>query len=311
MTSSGDSSALDAIARVSKSVVNVSTVRQMRDVYFRPIPLKGMGSGVVIRSDGYILTNSHVIQGADNISVTFHDGRILEGKLVGASPSLDIAVIKVKAQGLSEADFGSSEELRVGQRVFAIGNPFGLPGGPTVTSGVVSALGRTINSEFGTLDDLIQTDAAINPGNSGGPLIDEGGKVIAINTAIIPFAQGIGFAIPQKVAVRCSEDIIRHGKVMIPWLGINGVSVNAAVARRYNLASDAGVLVLGVVEGSPAYRADITAGDVIVDFRGTPVQSIEGLRRSIMASKAGDSVELSILRDGEKFDVRVKLMAMP
>ncbi len=311
MTSSGDPSALDAIERVSKSVVNVSTVRQLRDAYFRPAPMKGMGSGIVIRPDGYILTNSHVIQGADDIAVTFHNGRILEGKVVGACPSLDIAVIKVKEKGLPAVEFDGSKPLRVGQKVFAIGNPFGLPGGPTVTSGVVSALGRTINSEFGTLDDLIQTDAAINPGNSGGPLIDEAGKVIAINTAIIPFAQGIGFAIPEKVAVRCSEDIIKHGKVLIPWLGINGVSINEAVARRYNAPSDTGVLVMGVVEGSPAFRSDITAGDVITKFNGAPVKAIEELRRMVMASKVGDSAELTILRDGEKFEVKAKLMLMP
>ena len=311
MASVNNSSALEAIERVSKSVVNVNTLRQLRDIYFRPIPMKGMGSGVVISSDGYILTNSHVIRGADNITVTFHDGRVLEGKIVGDCPSLDVAVLKVKAKGLQAVEFGDSENLRVGQLVFAIGNPFGLPGGPTVTSGVVSALGRTIHSEFGTLEDLIQTDAAINPGNSGGPLIDDRGKVIAINTAIIPFAQGIGFAIPIKVAIRCSNDIIKYGKVLIPWLGINGVSINEAIAQRYRVPSVTGVLVVGVVDGSPAYRAGISAGDVIINFFGKPVKTIEELRKSITSSKVGDSVELTILRDEEKFDVKATLRVMP
>lgn len=289
----------------------MNTLTQLRDSYFRPIPLKGMGSGVVISSDGYILTNSHVIRGADRITVTFHDGRVLEGKLIGDCPSLDIAVIKANAKGLQSVEFGDSEKLRVGQTVFAIGNPFGLPGGPTITSGVVSALGRTIHSEFGTLEDLIQTDASINPGNSGGPLIDESGKVMAINTAIIPFAQGIGFAIPKKVAIRCSEDIIKHGKVLIPWLGINGVSINESIAQRYNVPSDTGVLVVGVVDGSPAYRSNISAGDVMIKFCGKHVKTIEELRKSIMACKVGDSIELTILRDDEKFDVKATLRVMP
>jgi len=311
MVSMGNPSALDAIERVSKSVVNLSTLTHLRDIYFRPIPMKGMGSGVVISPEGYVLTNSHVIRGAENITVTFHDGRVLEGKLVGACPSLDIAVIKVKAGGLQAVEFGDSEKLRVGQPVFAIGNPFGLAGGPSVTSGVVSALGRTIHSEYGMLDDLIQTDAAINPGNSGGPLIDENGKVIAINTAIIPFAQGIGFAIPVKVAIRCSEDIIKHGKALIPWLGINGVSINEAIAQRYSIPSATGVLIVGVVEGSPADRAGISAGDVIVNFGGRPVKTIEELRRRIMSSKVGDPVQITIIRDEESRDVKVALEVMP
>ncbi len=311
MTSSGNSSALDAIARVSKSVVNVSTLTQLRDIYFRPIPMKGMGSGFIISPDGYILTNSHVVHGADKIAVTLHDGRIFEGKVVGSCPSLDVAVIKISAKNLQAVEFGDSEKLRAGQPVYAIGNPFGLPGGPTVTSGVVSAIGRSIHSESGTLEDLVQTDAAINPGNSGGPLIDVDGKVIAVNTAIIPFAQGIGFAISVRVALRCSEDIIKYGKVLIPWLGINGLSINEAIARRYNIARTAGVLVVGVVDGSPAFRADISSGDVIEKFNGKPLKTIEELRKAIMSSKVGDSVELSIVRGEERFDVKATLRAMP
>ncbi len=311
MSSSSNPSALDAIDRVSKSVVNVSTLTQLRDIYLRPIPMKGMGSGFVISSDGYILTNSHVVHGADHITVTFHDGRNLEGKVIGSCPSLDIAVIKVSAKNLQAVKFGDSEKLKVGQQVYAIGNPFGLPGGPTVTSGVVSAKGRSIRSESGTLEDLIQTDAAINPGNSGGPLIDEDGKVIAVNTAIIPFAQGIGFAIPMKVAIRCSGDIIKHGKVLIPWLGINGVSINEAIARRYNVPATTGVLVVGVVDGSPAYRSDISAGDVIINFKEKPVKTIEELRKAIMSSKIGESAELTIIRGEERFDVKATLRVMP
>jgi S1-C subfamily serine protease len=305
------STTLDAIEHVSKSVVNISTISQLRDIFFRPIPMKGMGSGVVIRPEGYILTNNHVIQGAENIAVTFQDGRVLEGRLVGACPSLDIAVIKVEGGGLPAVEIGDSDKLRVGQQVFAIGNPFGLAGGPTVTSGVVSALGRTIRSEHGTLDNLIQTDAAINPGNSGGPLIDENGKVVAISTAIIPFAQGIGFAIPIKVAIRCAEDIISYGRVRIPWLGINGVTVNEAIAQRYDLPSVTGILVVGVVEGSPADVAGISPGDLIVDFGKRPVKTIEELRRRVMSSNVGDKIAIKIIHDGKIQQLEVSLGVMP
>jgi len=311
MSSSGSSTAVEAIERVSKSVVNVNTLRQFRDIFFRPIPLKGMGSGTIISPDGYILTNSHVIHGAEHIVVTFFDGRALEGKLVGACPSTDIAVIKVSAKGIPAIEFGDSEKLKVGQPVFAIGNPFGLPGGPTVTSGVVSALGRTIHSEPVMLDDLIQTDAAVNPGNSGGPLIDENGKVVAINTAVIPFAQGIGFAIPINLAIRCSEDIIKYGKVIIPWLGINGISISGAVARRYDLPSTTGVLVVGVVDESPADRARISAGDVILKFGGKSVKTIEELRKNVMSRKVGDSVQVTIQRGEKKLDTETTLEELP
>ena len=311
MGSGSSPSVLEAIERVSKSVVNVNTLRRFRDIFFRPIPVRGMGSGTVISPNGYILTNSHVIRGAERIAVTFYDGRMLEGELVGVCPSVDIAVIKVDAKGLPAVEFGDSDKLKVGQPVFAIGNPFGLPGGPTVTSGVISALGRTIRSESGTLDDLIQTDAAINPGNSGGPLIEENGKAIAINTAIIPFAQGIGFAIPIKMAIRYSEDIIKHGKALFPWLGINGISLNEAVAQRYDIPSVTGVLVVGVVEGSPADHAEISAGDVILEFSGKPVKKIEELRKNVLSRKVGDSVQITILRDEEKLDIKTTLEELP
>lgn len=311
MSSSSNPSALKAIERVSKSVVNVNTLVHLRDAFFRPIPLKGMGSGVVISPDGYILTNSHVVRGAERIAVTFHDGKVLDGKVVGACPSFDVAVIKVNAKGLPAVEFGDSDNLRAGQPVFAIGNPFGLAGGPTVTAGVVSAVGRTIHSEQGMLDNLIQTDAAINPGNSGGPLIDEEGKVIAINTAIIPFAQGIGFAVPIKIAIRCSGDIVKYGRALIPWLGINGISINEAVAQRYGLPSATGVLVVGVVEESPAHRAGILAGDVIFKLNDKAMKTIEELRKNIMSGEVGDSVQITILRDDERRDVRVKLGVTP
>ncbi len=292
---------------MSKSVVNVNTLRHFRDIFFRPIPVQGMGSGTIISSDGYILTNAHVIHGADRLGVTLPDGRFVEGKLVGVCPSIDAAVIKVGAKGLQPVEFGNSEELKVGQPVYAIGNPFGLQGGPTVTAGVISARGRAIRAETGILDDLIQTDASINPGNSGGPLIDENGKAIAICTAIIPFAQGIGFAIPINWISRCSSDIIKHGKAMIPWLGISGVSLNKAISVQYMLSEETGVLVVGVAETSPADRAGIEEGDVILDFDDKPIKTVEGLRKIVWAGKVGDKTKMTISRNGKKIDVTVRL----
>ena len=196
LSSFDEKAVLDVLEKVSKSVVNISTVKLVHHMFYQAVPVKGMGSGTIVDSQGYILTNNHVIHGAERITVTLWNGEVLQGKLIGACTVHDIAVVKVDKEDLTAAGLGDSNELRVGQRVYAIGNPFGLAGGPTVTSGVVSAVNRTIESESEMLENLVQTDAAINPGNSGGPLVSPDGKVVAINTAIIPYAQGIGFAIP-------------------------------------------------------------------------------------------------------------------
>ncbi|MEM2728745.1 MAG: trypsin-like peptidase domain-containing protein, partial [Candidatus Bathyarchaeia archaeon] len=180
------------LERVSKSVVNVNTLRVFQDFFYQIIPVKGIGSGFIFDERGYILTNYHVVEDAERIIVTLTDGRTFEAKFVGGYVGLDIAILKIEADKLVATDLGDSDKVKVGQRVFAIGNPFGLAGGPTVTSGIISAVKRTIYSERGIFRDLIQTDAAINPGNSGGPLVNVNGEVIGINTAIIPFAQGIG-----------------------------------------------------------------------------------------------------------------------
>ena len=188
MSAYNEKAVLDILEKVSKSVVNISTIKLVQSMFYRAVPVKGMGSGTIIDPKGYILTNNHVIKGARKIAVTLWNGEVLEGKLVGACNIHDIAVVKVDKENLPAAELGDSDKLRVGQRVYAIGNPFGLAGGPTITSGVISAVNRTIESRGGLLENLVQTDAAINPGNSGGPLVDLEGKVVAINTAIIPFA---------------------------------------------------------------------------------------------------------------------------
>jgi len=194
---------LDILEKVSKSVVNISTVKLVQNIFYQTVPLAGMGSGTIIDPKGYVLTNNHVVGGAEKIAVTLWNGEVLEGNLLGSCAVHDTAVVRMKGGSLQAAELGDSDKLRVGQRVYAIGNPFGLAGGPTVTSGVISATNRTIESQRGLLENLVQTDAAINPGNSGGPLVDLEGKVVAISTAIIPYAQGIGFAIPINSAKTC------------------------------------------------------------------------------------------------------------
>jgi len=186
---------LDTITKVSKSTVNISTLKLVHNIFYQAVPVGGMGFGTIIDSEGLILTNNHVVGGAQKINVTLGNAEVLEGTIVGSCVIHDIAVVKVKGKNLQASELGDSDKVRVGQRVCAIGNPFSLMGGPSVTSGVISAINRIIKSERGLIENLVQTDVSINPGNSGGPLVDVTGKVIAINTAIIPFAQGIGFAI--------------------------------------------------------------------------------------------------------------------
>ena len=295
-----ETAVLEIVEKVSQRVVNVSTVRLVHDVFYQAVPVKGMGSGTIIDPKGYILTNNHVIERARRIEVTPATGEVLPGRFVESCKSDDIAVIKVEAEGLPAAELGDSDELKVGQMVFAIGNPFGLAGGPSVTSGVISAVNRSIRSQRGVIENLVQTDAAINPGNSGGPLVDIHGKVIAINTAIIPFAQGIGFAIPVNTAKRCADEIIVHGMVTRPWLGITGLSLTKERSGYYGLPVEMGALVTGIVPGGPADSAGIIAGDIILRLNGTLIDSIEDLRREIQKRKVGEKVGVLILRDSQR-----------
>lgn len=298
---------VEMLEKVSKSVVNINTLRVFHDFFYQVIPVKGVGSGFIFDERGYILTNYHVIEGADKIAVTLTDGRVFEGRFVGAYKSLDIAVLKIDADNVTAAKLGNSDKLRVGQRVFAIGNPFGLAGGPTVTSGVISALKRTIHSERGVFRDLVQTDAAINPGNSGGPLVNVDGEVIAINTAIIPFAQGIGFAIPINIAKEVAKDIITHGSYTRPWLGIVGLSLNRQIAEYYGLPVERGVLIVRVASGSPADKAGIKRGDIIIEFDNRRIDRIEDLQRILAEKRHGCECRATILRGWRKLNVTVLL----
>ncbi len=301
---------LDILEAVTRSVVNINTLRVVRDFY-RRAPLRGMGSGFVIEPDGHVVTNAHVISGADRIGVVLNGSNLVEGKIRGACQSIDVALIKIDSDGLTAAKLGDSDGLRVGQRVYAIGNPFGLVGGPTVTSGVVSALNRSIQDRRTSLQNLVQTDAPINPGNSGGPLVDTGGRVVAMNTAIIPYAQGIGFAIPINIVKECVEQIKVYGRYTAPWVGIYGLSVTPQVSAYYDLGVDSGALVTNVVEGSPASKSGITVGDVILTFDGVSINTVEDLRREIERRRIGDAVQLQILRGSRRGYAELKLEGRP
>jgi len=306
-----ESSVLEVVEKVSRSVVNINTVRLLHDFYYQVVPVQGMGSGVIIDPKGYIVTNNHVIAGAEKIDATLASSEVLSGKLVGTCASDDVAVIKVKGENLPTAELGDSDELRVGQTVFAIGNPFGLAGGPTVTKGVISAVKRSIRSERGLIENLVQTDASINPGNSGGPLVDVHGRVVAINTAIVPFAQGIGFAIPVNTAKRCSTEIITHGRVLRPWLGVSGLSLTPEIASYYNLPVEKGALITEVMPESPAEKAEMERGDIILGFGEKAINSVEELVGEIQKRKIGEKARVLLLRDGEKWIADVTLEKTP
>lgn len=309
MSTNDEARALDIIERVTKSVVNISTLRLAHNIFFQAVPVGGMGSGTIFDAEkGLVLTNNHVVGGAEKINVTLHNNEVMEGLIVGSCVTRDIAVVEVKGKNLTSAELGDSDKLRVGQRVYAIGNPFGLAGGPTVTSGVISALNRTIESERGLIENLVQTDAAINPGNSGGPLVDLEGKIIAISTAIIPFAQGIGFAVPINSAKACTTDILTEGStVQRPWLGVVGLSLTEEIAKYYRLPVGHGVLVTKIAEGSAAEESEMTEGDIILEIDNVETKTIEDLVREIRKRKVGDKVRIFALRTGQEHFFELKL----
>ena len=291
---------LDVLEHVSKSVVHVNTVRVVHDYYNRTLPLQGAGSGFIVDSDGIIVSNSHVIRGVDKIGVVLSGNDIVEGEVMGVCRSSDVAVIKIKAKDLTVAELGDSDKLRVGQNVYAIGNPFGLEGGPTVTSGVISALNRTIQNPGEPMMNLVQTDAAINPGNSGGPLVDVKGRVVAVNTAVIPYAQGIGFAIPINAVKECLERVRNPEKYRTPYIGVSGFAINPRVASYYNLPIDRGFLITNIFEGSPASKAELEPGDIIVSFDGVDIKSADSLKNEISKRRIGDHARVFVVRGRER-----------
>ncbi|MDP9072005.1 MAG: S1C family serine protease [Actinomycetota bacterium] len=273
----------------------------------------GTGSGVVFRSDGHVLTNHHVVDGADRITAVMAGGGEEPARLVGSDPETDIAVVKLDQTGLPSATLGSATSLKVGQMAMAIGSPLGLAGGPSVSVGVISALGRQLGGATGQpLLDMIQTDAPVAPGSSGGALVDEAGAVIGITTAIAVTdvgAEGLGFATPIDIARHVAAQLISTGKVVHVWLGIEGEDVDAATAK--DLGVDGGALVRAVVTASPAEAAGIARGDVITAVNGAPVRSMGALKVFLRGHGPGDEVSLVVVRDGARRPVKARLTERP
>ena len=313
----------------SPGVVNIINTAVSYDFFFNPVPEGGTGSGSIIDKKGDILTNYHVVEGAQRLDVTLSDGTKWEAKIIGVDPSNDLAVIRIDApQGkLKIIPLGDSGGLKVGQKVLAIGNPFGLE--RTLTIGIVSSLGRTMRATNGRLmREIIQTDAAINPGNSGGPLLDSDGKMIGVTSAIfspVGANVGIGFAVSVNVVKKVVPKLIEKGRVIRPWLGITGQDIGPDLAKLLKLPSE-GILIAEVVNGSPADKAGIrggkrvvsignlqvaTGGDIILAINGKPVKTMDELTEDLESKGIGQSVDIDLLRDGKKKTVKIVLSEMP
>ena len=293
------------VAKIGPAVVNIRVHRASQESR-RGQESGGSGSGFVIAPDGFILTNSHVVHGAGGIEVTLADGRVFDANLVGDDPETDLAVVRINASQLVHANFGDSKAIRAGQIAIAIGSPFGFQ--QTVTAGVVSALGRSMRSQSGRLiDNVIQTDAALNPGNSGGPLVNSHGEIIGVNTAIILPAQGICFAIASNTAEFVAAWLIKEGLIRRSWIGVAGqnVPIHRRVVRFHRLAAEQGVLIAGIESGSPASRAGLRQGDVIVAFGGELVSGIDELHRHLVAKVIGIPSLITVIRHTEKLDLAV------
>ena len=315
-----DSEFTDLVDRVIPSVVSITTttapdrealVRQFFGMAGGGAPQTSkMGSGMIVSPEGHIVTNWHVINGALEVAVQLNDGRTFTARVAGADPRSDIAVLKVEAEGLIPIDFGDSESVRVGQMVFAVGNPFGLQ--ETVTQGIISAKGRRTLSEAS--NEFFQTSTTINPGNSGGPLIDIRGRVIGINNFIISRSggsEGIGFAIPSNVARRVYEDIIQRGRVIHPWLGVVMRPLTKSLARQLGLPDSRGALVAATLANSPAERGGLMGGDVILSFNGRPVRDGKDLRNRVAEAPVGATASFSVLRAGKPLELKVTMEEEP
>lgn len=323
------------VKRVSPSVVKITTETKARRVsasggefpgsdnplfrqFFGPRmpeiqqrPQNGLGSGVVISSDGYIVTNNHVVQGADSLLVTFSDGRELNAKVVGRDPQTDIAVIKVDATDLPAVTFADSTKIEVGDRVLALGNPFGI--GETVTTGIVSAKGRRPGLGL-DYEDFIQTDAAINPGNSGGALVDVEGRLIGINTAILSRSggfQGVGLAVPANLVSHVTNGLVKSGKVVRGYLGVRAQDITPALAESLNLPNRTGALVADVEPETPAAKAGVQSGDVVIAVNGEPVQDASRLTLTVGSIAPGTKVKLEVLRDGKNKELNLVTAERP
>ena len=306
-----------AVRRAAPAVVSINTSRVTRhpfadDPWFRLFfgqqgsqSQSGLGSGVIMSADGYVLTNNHVVQEADHIEAVLADGRRANARVIGADPESDLAVLKIDLPDLPVMTPSDSDRIEVGDRVLAIGNPFGV--GQTVTSGIVSALGRD-QLGINTFENFIQTDAAINPGNSGGALTDEQGRLLGINTAIYSRSGGslgIGFAIPVNVARQALQDIVQNGRVVRGWIGVESTALTPELAENLGAASAQGVIITGVLNGGPAARAGMRPGDVVTRINGRPIRTVAELRAGITALRPGTAATFTTLRQGQNVEMQL------
>lgn len=318
----------EIVKAVSPAVVNISSTKVVKrqpspfDEFFDflyPFPdsrgrrwkEQSLGSGVIVSSDGYIVTNNHVVEQADEIKVILIDKKSFKARVVGSDPKTDIAIIKIDAKGLPVIPWGDSDKLQVGEFVLAIGNPFGLS--HTVTMGIISAVGR---ADIGITDyeNFIQTDAAINPGNSGGPLVNIKGELIGINTAIFSKTggyQGIGFAVPSNMVRVVMDQLIKQGRVTRGWLGITIQEITPEIAQKFGLKQAEGALVSDVAKGSPAHRAGMMRGDIILEFNGKRIRDVASLRNMVAQSKVGSQVEIKVLRRDREISLKATIMELP
>jgi serine protease Do len=314
---------VSVVRKVTPAVVNVTTAVLRPDAVLGGNDVgEGIGTGFVVRSDGIIVTNFHVVEGALNIKVTLPppDNRSFTARVIGADQDRDLAILKVNGRNLPTIPLGNAKDVLLGERVIALGYALALPGGPTVTSGIISSLARTVQAsdpqaEGGTrtYQDVLQTDAAINPGNSGGPLVDLAGNVVGINTAGNQQAENVGFAIAITDSVKALIDqAIRRPQSALAFVGVSSQTVDAGVAAQFDLAVDHGALVLALAPGGPAEKAGIQTGDVIVAFGGEPVQTSDDLGKLILERKPGDVVQVDVVRrDGSRRTIRVTLGVRP
>jgi serine protease Do len=300
------------VARVVPAVVSITTRQIERDQFNQPVPTRGLGSGFILDRRGYVLTNNHVVEGAEDIKVALTDGRVFRAIRVGTDRFSDLAVLKIAKKDLPALPLAESNRLAVGESVVAIGSPLWIEGGPTVTTGVVSALGRSMEQpDLPSLHDLIQTDAAINPGNSGGPLLNLKGEVVGINTAVIASAHGIGFAISASTAKSVVKELIAKGRVVRASLGVVAVSLTPQIAYTNDLPIERGALVLRVDEGGAADAAGVEPGDVITSVAGRPVTNLHHLHAVLGRHRIGEAVDVSVWRGGRVVTLRPVLGEEP
>lgn len=299
------------VSRLRESVVMVNNRRFQVGGYGEVMPVTGAASGMIVSSSGYIISNNHVIQDHQELEVTTHDGGTYDATVVGSDPATDVALLKIDAKGLSPCSFGDSEKLSAGKFVVAIGNALGLPGDPTVSVGVISAIGRPMPWADFIFEGLLQTDAAINPGNSGGPLATLDGEVAGMSTAIVPYAQGVGFAIPSGTIKRVMEQILEFGRVVRPWLGISGVTVHDGMRVSPALRGVKGVAVARISRNGPAHLAGIRPWDVVASVNGKATDTMKSLLEELSANMIGTKVKLGILRNGRQMEADIKLEEMP